>query len=355
MGNIRHAIGLPAYDRWDEYRVERELSNMVADGKLTADEGIRAMIEKKGPMYDEAVRRASIEYSGGSPAALGLKLLGLPTYGYPTGEAKQRSLRDDYARAWKAYDEGDVGALTKFFDAHPEYETRLALWDKPEEKMRKYLVDHVWDKYNQMPKLWKDDLKEALGQEWKQLFLDKETRNTDAIPTDTLQMWLKLMGGDPPGTLNSPTIKIDFADSDIAWRAEQFYNLRSSTFPSYYKLQNEYYSLDKAHRKEYLFNHKELKNYWDWRRDFFMRNPDIVPYVDDKFKFPYSEEEKKFYTATAPNYSIEEWNKILGSSVVNVLKSGEIPAEAEDYVDKLAEQLGMSVEDIIADIEQAQK
>lgn len=355
-GNIREELGLHAYDKWDDdYRPSRMLANMAFTHDISTDQAIRAMIDKEGEIWDEAVSRAAKEFSGGSPIATVLKLLGIPTQSYPAGELGQRGLTDDFGRAYEAYLDGDATALRTFFDAHPEYEARLALWDTPEERMNQFLVDEMWSMYHEMPKVHKDQLKDMLGPMYLSLFLNGETRNTKNIPAETLQIWIKMMGGDPPGTLDSSAVPIEFAPSDVAWTAEQFYIIRSEAFPDYYDQQKEYFKLDKNARKQYLRENQSLKEYWDWRYSFLHKNPGVVEYVTDDYEFKYkSISDMRAAEEQQPQFSYAEWSIILGESTAQVLATGDIPEETLDYLTMMAERLGMTLEQMIYSVVNSQ-
>ncbi|HJS81943.1 MAG TPA: hypothetical protein VJ742_03825, partial [Nitrososphaera sp.] len=113
-GRVRKSLGLPAFDKWDDYRTDRMLSNMAGEiamgkGDYTLDEIQRAMVERSGPVYEAAVERANQEFTGG-PAGAFFRLLGLPVKSYPEGEEQQRSLQDDFARAYDAYNQAAQNA-----------------------------------------------------------------------------------------------------------------------------------------------------------------------------------------------------------------------------------------------------
>jgi hypothetical protein len=100
-GRVRKELGLPAFNKWDEYNVDRMLSNMTALGEITKDQALRAMIDREGEAYDMAVEKSGKEFGIG---ALG-STFGIPAKAYPEGEFLQRSLADDYQDAWRRYNE----------------------------------------------------------------------------------------------------------------------------------------------------------------------------------------------------------------------------------------------------------
>jgi len=344
---IRQALGLPAYDKWDDYRVDRMLSNMAATGEYTVDDVLRAMIERNGETYLEATARAGKEFGVG---ALG-SLLGMPVKAYPTGEEIQRELRIKYEAAWKAYEDGDPDAVQKFYDKYPEYEARLALFKTPEERLKRFLIDNIWDAWNNMPKLNQDEVKEHLGDLFQNAFIDKDTRSYDGISINHLQVWLKVMGGDPPGqfTFSDNLTPLELTEPDVAYRVQVFYDSRDTLFDyneNIWPLQKEYYQLEEgAARKKYIFEHKELKIYWDWRRDFLLRNPTLAPYLeDDPEKLPKyrSEAELEATLGAEPTFAPEELASFdirtlrTNPEILDQLPDGPFKRLLMDYVNGIA-------------------
>jgi len=346
---VRKSLGLPAYDKWDDYRVERMLANMAALNEFPLEEIQRAMIDHRGPAWDEAQRKAGIEFGVG---ALG-GMLGIPTKAYPEGEKMQRALADDFNGAYRAYENGDIQALNDFFDEHPEYEARLALFKKPEERMRQFMVDELWDTYNNLPDLNKREVREALGSQFMRSFIDKSTRSYESIPNEILGMWLRMMGGDPPGTLGDNALPIEMAPPEMAHRAQVFYDTRSKLFPGWYDMQKEYYMIKKgAGRKQYINNNPLLGMYWDWRRDFFHRNPDVVQYLSDDFEFSYKNEKAlRKAIENQPNFQWFEWvsqaSPQVGSLMMDFANGEPLPPAARDELERMAEDMGISYDELV--------
>ena len=283
-----------------------------------------------------------------------LKTMGAPTYLYPTGEHLQRQLGDEFGKAMKAYEAGDNDAYNEFFDNNPEFANRLSLWDEPEDRMRNFLVDDVWNMYSEMPDVNKRIIRETLGDEFQLRFLDENTRNYQAIPIEQLQMWSKMMGGDPPGTL-SEAFPINLAPPVVANQAQIFYDTRNQTFPEYYMWQQEYYSLAEGKpRREYLKQNPQLAQYWGWRRDFLKRNPSVAPYIDDNFEPKYSSvQEMEQAWKGEPSFTRYELARYLGDSSVRILigvYTGKMnpPQDVVDYLTEKAEAIGLTYEELVA-------
>jgi hypothetical protein len=122
--------------------------------------------------------------------------------------------------------------------------------------------------------------------------MSSETRNYDAIPVETMTVWLKMMGTDPLGGLTADQRllvnlygKVQYTDPETANRVQVFYDTRSGTYPDFYKTQSGYYELtDKTKKQGYLLEHPELQQYWTFRKNFMRDNPDLVPYLTDDEK-----------------------------------------------------------------------
>jgi hypothetical protein len=358
-GRVRKELGLPAFNKWDEYNVDRMLSNMTALGEITKDQALRAMIDREGDAYDEAVIKAGKEFGVG---ALG-STFGIPAKAYPEGEFLQRSLADDYQDAWRRYNEGEEDAVNIFNDLHPEYETRLALWKPPEERLQRFLVDNIWDIWHDLPNLTKWELRDQLGENFdKKLMV--ENPSYDSITLDELQIWLKLMGGDPPGTLNSEPPPIDLADPEVAWRVQVFYNTKWEYFPKELgidEMQDEYFALtDKKAKKAYRDSHQVMVDYWDWRRDWMHRNPETVPYLTDKdFEFEYSSPEAERRAGQPePWLTWDEWQQYMGAPASNLMEDHLVRGEdlnpaMQDRVEDLAVQLGLGYTEALGLMEES--
>ena len=368
--SIREQLGLHPFDKWEDYRIDRALSSMVAQGELSSHEVMRVMLERdpNNPFFMEAARRAAEQYARGSvrgEATLGEKassvaaflanVVGLPVFTYPEGESIQRQLTDDFGRAYEAYEDGDLYALRQFFDTNPEYESRLALWKEPQERMQSFLVDEIWSRWNQMPTVHRRQVEEVLGQRFVNGIVNKETRNYSAFSPDELGVFLKIMGGDPPGTLGDDAIGIEFAPEEVAYQVDAFYSARRNMFPNYISLQNIYFDLDDDARKKFLADNTELRTYWAWRDDFFHRNPGILPYVDDDYELRYKSEgqRERAYTRQ-PTMSRTEWGWAIGSSFVDIatrIYNGEyVPDDVVKMLQDKAEQFGMSYDQFLVDV-----
>ena len=249
-GGIRRKLDLPIYDQWEEYRIDRALSDMVAEGVLTVDEATIAMIEQSGDVYTRAMTRAVKQSSWGTAASF---IFGVSGQVYPEGERIQRENRTLFFAAMKAQDDGDTSALNQFFDNHPEYEVRLSLYKEPEERLRQFLVDKIWNQWMILPRLHRKDVEEALGPVWQETFLEKpETGDRDyaSMPVETLALWAKTIGAYVPeteATRGVDALPVEYAPQEITTayddyiREREFYVGGKET--DFWDRQKEYFDL----------------------------------------------------------------------------------------------------------------
>lgn len=351
---IRKALGFHPFNKWDDYKTERMLVNMVAMGEISAQEAKIAMIEHKGAAWEEAYRMTWAEKSLG-PVGFVLKLAGVPLGAYPEGEQDTREnldkARAEYEAAWDKYEKtGDYkAAFDGFTEKYPFFEARLALFDKPEERLTKFLKQSLWSKWNEFDKIEKDAVLEQMP-DFERDFVNKNSR-LESVPAEKMAVWLKLLGGDVVGSLDVPdSAPLKIPPREIAQLAQTFYDGRDRMFPNWFETQEGYYALPEKsqERKQYLKEHPILKTYWAWRNDFLQRNSQIVPYVTDtapKWFKPEMANQKGF------DLTWDEWRANLGWTLSNLVldyANGEdLPPVAESQLAKVAAEYGWqgSIED----------
>ncbi|MBW8034508.1 MAG: hypothetical protein FVQ79_02260 [Planctomycetes bacterium] len=355
-GSIREAAGLPRFSKWDDYRTERMLTNMGALGEYTLDEINRAWNERSGPLWDEAERRAGIEFGVNTLVSS----FGIPLKAYPPGEEHLRGLAVELDAAYDEQEAGNETAVNEFFDENPEYELRLSLWDSPEERMQAFLVDEVWARYNELNTLDRRLLNDQMGAMWEETFLSKETRSYDSIPTETLAVWLKLMGGDPPGTLNTENVRpLNLAPPEISELAELFYATREREYGNYYELQSRYYELPYDQARQYLRNTPQLQAYFDFRRDFMLRNPSVAVYLSDNPPQYRTLFEREQAEAIEPQLTVREIRnrmyQIGGGSLANMVEdwaySGVMSNTLREALQELADNLDIPLGELLERIQ----
>jgi hypothetical protein len=384
-------LGLPAFDKWDSYRTDRMIANMATEGKYGIDDLKKAAIlndqitsgmsiqqaqqDPTYPIYLEAVKRTNQEGMG-SPLGGLLGFFALNTKTYPIGEQKQRTLQSEFSAAYAQRDQANetilafarahpnmtreevvaqltktnptvvkqAAALTDFFNAHPEYETRLGLFDTPEQRLTKMLTDQIWAQYHTMPTLTRTELKDQLGASFADSIANKDFSK---IPADQIQVWLKLMGGKPVGTLTADqnnlvalfSGQLKLTKPELAWRAQSFYDIRDAQFPNYFQQQNAYYD---PKSKLYKKAVPELKQYWDWRRQFMTNNPDLVQYLTDDPKAIAKAQTQNRTKLAIPTLSELPISDSMKTLLDNYANGQELPYSAQENIRLMAERYGLS-------------
>ncbi len=299
----RKALGLPEIDQYEDYRVDAMLSNLTAEGVISPQDAKLAMINRSGPAFTMAQQRVSQmgfwQYLG---APLGADF-------FPEGEAGQRQLRTEYDKAITEWKGGDSKALTKFFDAHPEYEARMASFQDPQTRLHKFLISEVWDRYNKLPSVYKTQLRDQLGDVFTQNFLDKETRSYDSINDETLASWAKAISNKPLPEKSPDTaaISLKFAPAATAQAVEDFRAAGEKRFPGLSQFLTSFYKETPEMQALARQQMPQIQEYYNWKNQYLATHPDIIPWVtgqqNELFGLP-QDVQKTVYTYRAQKESL---------------------------------------------------
>jgi hypothetical protein len=294
---VRQKSGLSEFGEWGDYSVSKAISDMVGEGKFSWQEGVNAMVEKQGPIWEEARKRVMYEGAlrtpgtapflamkeGGNPVDPMTMLATIfPGSIFPEGELKMRGLQKEWSEA-----KADGGKFEDFIDKHPEYQARLALFDEPEERLRQFLVNQIYDKYFALSKADQTRARDALGGNFSQRFFQKATMSPQDVDVEQLAKWAKILGGMVPkvpetagvGDVATP----NYYEPDFSARVQTYYDARDKLYPDYGWLSQTYYSLPKGpQRKSFLRQFPRLKSAWDWSDAFKRDNPDLAPYFNEQ-------------------------------------------------------------------------
>lgn len=127
-----------------------------------------------------------------------------------------------------------------------------------------------------------------MGDEFQRDFLSTETRSYEGIDIEQLAAWAQMLNRSVPNTASTapaiaaPKPQIDYYDPEITRITDKFFNDRTRMFPDYYVKQNAYYNIpesDKSGRYKYLAQNPELKQYWDWKKAYEKKYPELVPII----------------------------------------------------------------------------
>jgi hypothetical protein len=190
---IREKVGIPQAGEWGDYYVDFWLSNMAVNGKYSVDEIKQAMISREGRAFEDATALAQQYIALRTPGTPFIKAVRdkvdanslasaflmsfFPSGLYPTGEMKLRGLQDEYQQAWDDYERGDTEALENFNTKYPEYQTRMMMFQEPQERLRAHLINMIWTSYTALPTANAQIAADSLGDAFKAYILSSETRN----------------------------------------------------------------------------------------------------------------------------------------------------------------------------------
>jgi len=282
--------GKAAFGEWGDYKIDRQLANMVADGEITSEQAKLAMIERDGDVYADALNRVRQEVAmripgsaplmavthGAKPKEILASLFHgmFPSGLLPKGELEYYDMRDEYEDAWSKYNKGYKEALSDFYDENPVFEARIALHADPEERLHQFLVSQVWDRYMNLEGANRKTAADQLGQEFKDKFLEKSTRDTDSIPTEMIAQWAYVLGGLVPGVEESKSkeIQLEQFGKETAAAYDLYKEERNERFPNYYGIQDMVYKGEGT--PDMIRRNKEYK---EWNDQYKAEHPEIQP------------------------------------------------------------------------------
>lgn len=227
---------IPDWDQWEQYRVDRALADMVGDGTISERDALIAMIERKGGWYDEAQRRAQEQMrTQNFTSVFGGQM-------FPQGEQeyyKARVLKDQLINQAVAQLGGNPNDLSygekmeliranglnkkgtplgDFYDQNPVYNARGDAYAEPEERLKGFLTDEVWQKYLALSAL--DKRMARQGNKDLAAFITNPERDYKAVTLEKAAEWVKYLRGYLPEAEQTPKVgalnQIQFAPPDLA-------------------------------------------------------------------------------------------------------------------------------------------
>lgn len=270
---IRKLTGLPEVDRFEDYRVDRMLANMAAEGVITTKDAQTAMIDRNSPAFTAAQKRVSQmgfwQYFG-APLALDF---------FPEGEKDQRELQTLYGQARAKWAGGDDKALTTFFDEHPELQARWDSFKNPEDRLKSFIISEVWDKYNTLASIDKTQAQKQFGSLFSDAFLNKTTRSYDSINVETLTTWARMMGSAlPKKAPNTANLPLQLADPAVSSQVDQYYKDRDAAFPGISAMLETIYKFPQGQQPQ----PETLNKYYRWKDKYFAEHPDVIPWLQSE-------------------------------------------------------------------------
>jgi hypothetical protein len=309
--------------KYDKFYRERAMKALVAEGAITEEDAKVAMLTNKGAAWDAIQQRAYGENYGVKEASALFGMRGTP---YTEGEQKyneaqraRETMLTDAVRKFggnpnmdpeqryafldgKGFYKSDE--WTQFKEQNPELEAaqfaneaygedgeRLPEDEAQNARARSYYLDQIGNAYWNAPELKQKLIAADLGDEFKTLFLDKDTRNLDAVPMKTVLGWANALdqllqepvaGAQLP---NPDPYKLTFTTDAQNAAYQKFYDEKMAAFggsDAFYALQDGYYALPEKSeaRKQYLIRNPRLKVAWENEDKFYDENPDILKIME---------------------------------------------------------------------------
>lgn len=302
---------LPEFDPFEEYRVLRELANLVQNKVIDEKTARQAMMEKSGKAWAMAAQRANQGKSNPTSQVIGAVA---PTQIFPTGEQGIREAQEglsalrnseirrlggnpdamtydeeqQFLRSRGAWEKGQ--ALPRYYDEHPEITARQAVFQENEERLKKWVVEGIWEKYGALSDLDKRMVRAQMDKEFQEKFLSAETRNYDDVELLDLIRWGQqfdvLVPNVPKGEIEAldiaradPAQVVRFVNPEMAQRYQSFVNTLDAQFDQEEmdRHGDEYRALDtKEEKSDYKKRFPEYAAYTKAWQTFYDDNEDIV-------------------------------------------------------------------------------
>jgi len=77
--------------------------------------------------------------------------------------------------------------------------------------------------------------------------------------------------------IEQPAPQIDYYSEDVTSVTDEFFKQRTKNHGNYRELEQGYYALPNNQRSSYLLKNPELKEYWDWKGQWFDSYPELEP------------------------------------------------------------------------------
>ena len=296
------------FGQYGDQQIRKQISQMVADGDITWQDGLNAMNEKSGTIWDMAADRQRKEAMlkvpgfGGLEAvkemvkgnasitdAMGAIAMSLAGGGsvYPEGEKTLRELKALRDQAYIDEANGIQGAVSEWYDKYGEmYTNRTATYmDDPEELLKFTLYQQINSAYYAQPYAQQQEIKNELGPEFDRALFNKNTKNYKAVPIETLAKWNAALGGTNPnvGSIDVQGVeRVMQLSEPVIDAVEEHDRIKNEQFPGISILQNQYYALPKDQRKAYLQSVPQLEEYWDWNREYKNDHPEYVRWNEER-------------------------------------------------------------------------
>jgi hypothetical protein len=282
------------FGQYGTYYIEREIANMALDAGISAEDASMAVVQKSGPIWDEAIKRVTYQQTLKLPFALPLDAIkkganpvevigamvagGFPSTLFPKGEQEYSKMKNQLSLAYNKKDEGDTEAIGKFYEDYPAYSLRILIRETdPKEQLRMVLANQVWSKYNELGGANKRQVRRYLGTEFDQFISDKEYR--DMVSVEQLTEWASGLGGKTPSNVTPPAqpASIPYFSAEQDKQYDAYKAWQNKAYPNWYNETSAYYDLPIGpQRTNYLKAHPGLRTYIDANAKYKKEHPEIV-------------------------------------------------------------------------------
>ena len=369
-----YGIDYSEFGAYGDQQIRKQISQMCADGEITWQKALNAMVEKSGTIWDIAADRQRKEAMYKVPGFAGaqavkefvngnanigqtLATMAISAMGggsiLPTGEKVLREQKASRDQAYLDKASGkDPDAVTKWYAENPEYVTRTATYtDDPEELLKFTLYQNISTTYYAQPYAQQQAIRNQLGPEFTRALLNKETRNYKAVPINKLAEWNAALGGTNPdvGTIDIQGVQqqvMQLSNKTIS-AVEEHDQIKNQRWPGISVIQDAYYALPKDQRKAFITQFPRLQEYWDWNRQYKNEHPEYVQWENERTAY-YNEETLYNSYADMTQYSQKQLDYAKAT--------GNNPSEAALYelqklYQKYANPNFMSFEDYIKQLQ----
>lgn len=306
LRQLTGAQDIPDWDMWEEQRTDRALAFLVGEGQLSERDALLAMVERKGDAYDMARARAQEQMKFQTFSAFGGQL-------FPEGEKeyyKSKILRqqmldqavaslggnpDDYSSGekWDIVKANNLTArgtpLGDFYRNNPVWGSFQSVYDEPEAKLKEFLADEIWGRYDSKGKLDKRLMADDLGDEFRELFLSKDTRDMSRVTLDQLGEWARKARGYVPQqdilkVGDFPEVRYGTADQNARYGAMGDERDALFDMESLSPKLDTYHNLAKDDARAYRDVTPDLDAYLDWYGANMRSNPDIAQLLNPDYQ-----------------------------------------------------------------------
>jgi hypothetical protein len=187
--------------------------------------------------------------------------------------------------------------------------------------MRQYIIGKIWDAYGTAGAANKTIIKNALGEDFQISFLDKETRNEDAVSLETLMTWARRLNVVIPKndlvetSIEEPTKDeaIEMFSPLVAEEYQKFVDARNQMFPFWYANQQLYYDQPEGDRKMT----PEYEEYVEWKSAYTKSHPIISVVL---------EANKNVDVSKYETVKLSDLDPLLVKQLSNYYTTGETPS-----------------------------